>query len=149
MRIAFSFCKSGLLCKFHMWLLSVLHPYDYGWGLSFCAFEGFVLRMAKGTNEHLNGPLRAFYPKGRNLSRAASAARKRDLALINARSRKVFSFHSAQELWDLELLSCCTWFDKSLEAFQPPYSSPQKLSGKPSPCAGRSGYPPRPGSRPG
>ncbi|MGN8875978.1 IS30 family transposase [Pseudoflavonifractor sp. HCP28S3_F10] len=62
----------------------------------------------KGTNENLNGMLREFYPKGRNLSRAAPAALKRNLALINARPHKVLNFHSAQELWDFELNSCCT-----------------------------------------
>ena len=67
----------------------------------YCAWQ-------KGTNENLNGLLREFYPKGRNLSRVAPATLKRNLALINARPRKVLNFHSAQELWDFELNSCCT-----------------------------------------
>ena len=67
----------------------------------YCAWQ-------KGTNENLNGLLREFYPKGRNLSRVAPATLKRNLALINARPRKVLNFHSAQELWDIELNSCCT-----------------------------------------
>ena len=67
----------------------------------YCAWQ-------KGTNENLNGLLREFYPKGRNLSRAAPATLKRNLALINARPRKVLNFHSAQKLWDFELNSCCT-----------------------------------------
>ena len=67
----------------------------------YCAWQ-------KGTNENLNGLLREFYPKGRNLSRVAPATLKRNLALINARPRKVLNFHSAQELWDAELNSCCT-----------------------------------------
>ena len=67
----------------------------------YCAWQ-------KGTNENLNGLIREFYPKGRNLSRVASATLKRNLALINARPRKVLNFHSAQELWDFELNSCCT-----------------------------------------
>ena len=54
------------------------------------------------------GLLREFYPKGRNLSRVAPATLKRNLALINARPRKVLNVHSAQELWDFELNSCCT-----------------------------------------
>ena len=62
----------------------------------------------KGTNENLNGLLREFYPKGRNLSRVAPATLKRNLALVNARPRKVLNFHSAQKLWDFELNSCCT-----------------------------------------
>ena len=67
----------------------------------YCAWQ-------KGTNENLNGLLREFYPKGKNLSRVAPATLKRNLALINARPRKVLNFHSAQELWQLELNSCCT-----------------------------------------
>ena len=67
----------------------------------YCAWQ-------KGTNENLNGLLREFYPKGRNLSRVAPATLKRNLALINARPRKMLNFHSAQELWDFELNSCCT-----------------------------------------
>ena len=67
----------------------------------YCAWQ-------KGTIENLNGLLREFYPKGRNLSRVAPATLKRNLALINARPRKVLNFHSAQELWNLELLSCCS-----------------------------------------
>ncbi len=67
----------------------------------YCAWQ-------KGSNENSNGLLREFYPKGRNLSRVASATLKRNLALINARPRKVLNFCSAQSLWDLELLNCCT-----------------------------------------
>ena len=67
----------------------------------YCAWQ-------KGTNENLNGLLREFYPKGRNLSCVAPATLKRNLALINARPRKVLNFHSPQELWDFELNSCCT-----------------------------------------
>ena len=72
------------------------------WGKSALAWA------QKGTNENLNGLLREFYPKGRNLSRVAPATLKRNLALINARPRKVLNFHSPQELWDFELNSCCT-----------------------------------------
>ena len=43
----------------------------------------------KGTNENLNGLLREFYPKGRNLSRVSPATLKKNLALINARPKKV------------------------------------------------------------
>ena len=67
----------------------------------YCAWQ-------KGTNENANGLLRAFYPKGRNLSRVAPATLKRNLALINARPREVLNFRSAQDLWDFELASCCT-----------------------------------------
>ena len=61
-----------------------------------------------GTNENSNGLLREFYPKGRNLSHVAPATLKRNLALINARPRKVLNFRSAQDLWVFELSSCCT-----------------------------------------
>ena len=67
----------------------------------YCAWQ-------KGTNENSNGLLREFYPKGRNLSRVAPAMLKRNLALINARPRKVLNFRSAQDLWVFELSSCCT-----------------------------------------
>ena len=67
----------------------------------YCAWQ-------KGTNENCNGLLREFYPKGRNLSHVAPKTLKRNLALINARPRKVLNFHSAQFLWDIELSKCCT-----------------------------------------
>ena len=73
----------------------------------YCAWQ-------KGTNENLNGLLREFYPRGRNLSRVAPATLKRGLALLNARPRKVLNFRSAQDLWDFQLNSCCAWFDNSL-----------------------------------
>ena len=67
----------------------------------YCAWQ-------KGSNENSNGLLREFYPKGRNLSRVSPKTLKKNLALINARPRKVLGFRSAQSLWDLELLNCCT-----------------------------------------
>jgi len=67
----------------------------------YCAWQ-------KGTNENLNGLLREFYPKGRNLSRVSPATLKRNLALLNARPRKVLNFCSTQSLWEHELLNCCT-----------------------------------------
>ena len=67
----------------------------------YCAWQ-------RGTNDNSNGLLREFYPKGRNLSRVAPATLKRNLALINARPRKVLGFRSAQSLWDFELADCCT-----------------------------------------
>ena len=57
----------------------------------YCAWQ-------KGAIENLNGLLREFYPKGRKLSRVAPATLKRDLALLNARPRKVLNFYSAH-LW--------------------------------------------------
>lgn len=67
----------------------------------YCAWQ-------KGTNENLNGLLREFYPKGRNLSRVSAATLKRNLTLLNARPRKVLNFRSAQDLWNFELAMCCT-----------------------------------------
>ena len=56
----------------------------------YCAWQ-------KGAIENLNGLLREFYPQGRNLSRVAPATLKRNLALLNARPRKVLNFRSAQD----------------------------------------------------
>ena len=67
----------------------------------YCAWQ-------KGSNENSNGLLREFYPKGRNLSRVSPATLKRNLALLNARPRKVLNFRSPADLWELELLNCCT-----------------------------------------
>ncbi len=62
----------------------------------YCAWQ-------KGTNENSNGLLREFYPKGRNLSRVSPTTLKRNLALINARPRKVLNFISAQDSLNSEL----------------------------------------------
>ena len=78
----------------------------------YCAWQ-------KGAIENLNVLLREFYPRGRNLSRVAPATLKRNLALLNARPRKVLNFRSAQDLWEFELASCCTWFDNSLSIWPP------------------------------
>ena len=64
----------------------------------YCAWQ-------KGSNENCNGLLREFYPKGRNLSRVSPKTLLRNLALINARPRKVLGFVSAQDSWNLELKS--------------------------------------------
>ena len=56
----------------------------------------------------IQAKIREVYPKGRNLSKVAPATLRRNLELINARPRKVLNFHSAQELWDFELYSCCS-----------------------------------------
>ena len=62
----------------------------------------------KGTNENLNGLLREFYPKGRNLSRVSPATLKKSLALINARPKKVLGFQKTVDLFELNLKKCCT-----------------------------------------
>ena len=67
----------------------------------YCAWQ-------KGTNENLNGLLREFYPKGRNLSRVSPATLKKNLALINARPKKVLGFQKPVDLFLASLNSCCT-----------------------------------------
>ena len=67
----------------------------------YCAWQ-------KGTNENLNGLLREFYPKGRNLSRVSPATLKKNLALINARPKKVLHYQTPQDLFELNLSYCCT-----------------------------------------
>ena len=67
----------------------------------YCAWQ-------KGTNENLNGLLREFYPKGRNLSTVSLATLKKNLALINARLKKVLGFQKPVDLFELSLKKCCT-----------------------------------------
>ena len=67
----------------------------------YCAWQ-------KGTNENLNGLLREFYPKGRNLSRVSPATLKKNLALINARPKKVLGFKKPVDLFEFSLKKCCT-----------------------------------------
>ncbi len=58
----------------------------------YCAWQ-------KGTNENLNGLLREFYPKGRNLSNVNPETLKKNLALINARPKKVLGFKKPVDLF--------------------------------------------------
>ena len=67
----------------------------------YCAWQ-------KGTNENLNGLLREFYPKGRNLSRVSPTTLKKNLALINARPKKVLGFQKPSDLFDFFVNNCCT-----------------------------------------
>ncbi len=67
----------------------------------YCAWQ-------KGTNENLNGLLRKFYPKGRNLSRVSPTTLKKNPALINARSKKVLGFKKTVDLFEFSLSKCCT-----------------------------------------
>lgn len=67
----------------------------------YCAWQ-------KGTNENLNGLLREFYPKGRNLSRVSEKTLEKNLALINARPKKVLGFKKPQDLFEQFLSECCT-----------------------------------------
>lgn len=67
----------------------------------YCAWQ-------KGTNENLNGLLREFYPKGRNLSHVSEKTLKKNLALLNARPKKVLLFSTPQFLFEQNLKNCCT-----------------------------------------
>ncbi len=67
----------------------------------YCAWQ-------KGTNENLNGLLREFYPKGRNLSRVSPATLKKNLALINARPKKVLNYNNPLDLFNDSIKKCCT-----------------------------------------
>ena len=62
----------------------------------------------KGTNENLNGLLREFYPKGHNLDRVSEKTLKKNLALINARPKKVLNFKKPVDLFYENLAKCCT-----------------------------------------
>ena len=72
----------------------------------YCAWQ-------KGTNENLNGLLREFYPKGKNLSRVSPKTLEKNLALINARPKKVLGYKKPVDLFNLFLTKCCTQFDNS------------------------------------
>ena len=67
----------------------------------YCAWQ-------KGTNENLNGLLREFYPKGKNLERVSEKTLKKNLALINARPKKVLNFQKPIDLFNEYLKKCCT-----------------------------------------
>ena len=67
----------------------------------YCAWQ-------KGTNENLNGLLREFYPKGRNLERVSPKTLEKNLALINARPKKVLGFKKPVDLFNFFLSKCCT-----------------------------------------
>lgn len=67
----------------------------------YCAWQ-------KGTNENLNGLLREFYPKGRDLSRVSPKTLEKNLALINARPKKVLGYQKPIDLFNFFLTKCCT-----------------------------------------
>ncbi len=67
----------------------------------YCAWQ-------KGTNENLNELLREFYPKGRDLTRVSEITLKKNLALINARPKKVLNFKKPCDLFNEFLAKCCT-----------------------------------------
>ena len=62
----------------------------------------------KGTNENLNGLLREFYPKGRNLSKVSEVTLKKNLAFINARPKKVLKYKKPVDLFNEFISMCCT-----------------------------------------
>lgn len=67
----------------------------------YCAWQ-------KGSNENLNGLLREFYPKGRNLSCVSPTTLKKNPALINARPKKALKFVKPVDLFEFYLKKCCT-----------------------------------------
>ena len=67
----------------------------------YCAWQ-------KGTNENLNGLLREFYPKGRSLENISGKRLKKNLALINARPRKVLNYQTPIDLFEENIAKCCT-----------------------------------------
>ncbi len=68
-----------------------------------------TLKKKEGTNENLNGLLREFYPKGHNLSRVNEKTLQKNLALINARPKKVLNFKKPLDLFnEKNLAKCCT-----------------------------------------
>ena len=67
----------------------------------YCAWQ-------KGTNENLNGLLREFYPKGRDLSRVSPKTLEKNLELINSRPKKVLNYQKPIDLFNEFLKKCCT-----------------------------------------
>lgn len=67
----------------------------------YCAWQ-------KGTNENLNGLLREFYPKGRNLARVSAKTLAQNVAKINNRPKKVLNYKTPADLFEQELQKCCT-----------------------------------------
>lgn len=62
----------------------------------YCAWQ-------KGTNENLNGLLREFYPKGRDLARVSAKTLAQNVAKINNRPKKVLNFQTPADLFEQEL----------------------------------------------
>ena len=67
----------------------------------YCAWQ-------KGTNENLNGLLREFYPKGRNLARVSAKTLAQNVAKINNRPKKMLNYKTPADLFEQELQKCCT-----------------------------------------
>ena len=63
----------------------------------YCAWQ-------KGTNENLNGLLREFYPKGRNLARVSAKTLAQNVAKINNRPKKVLNYKKPAELFEQKML---------------------------------------------
>lgn len=66
----------------------------------YCAWQ-------KGTNENLNGLLREFYPKGRNLSRVSEETLKKNLA-YKRQAQKVLEYKKSVDLFNFFISKCCT-----------------------------------------
>lgn len=67
----------------------------------YCAWQ-------KGTNENSNGLLREFYPKSMDLSKTNEKEVQDTLELLNNRPRKCINYKTPNELFNENLLNCCT-----------------------------------------
>ena len=67
----------------------------------YCAWQ-------KGTNENSNGLLREFYPKSMDLSKTNEKEVNDILELLNNRPRKCINYKTPNEVFNENLLLCCT-----------------------------------------
>ena len=63
---------------------------------AYCAWQ-------KWTDVNLNGLLREYFPKGRNLSRVSRTTLKKNPALINAEPKKLLGFKKTNDLFELSV----------------------------------------------
>ena len=67
----------------------------------------------KWTDVNLNGLLREYFPKGRNLSRVSRTTLKNNPALINAEPKKLLGFKKRMICLNCPSQKCCILFDNS------------------------------------
>ena len=91
--------NKGVFCYYSRKNNTILHNMYFA--DPYCAWQ-------KGTNENLNGLIREFYPKRRNLERVNEKTLKKNLALINAKPNKVLHFQKPIDLFNKYLAKCCT-----------------------------------------
>jgi transposase, IS30 family len=77
-------------------------------GLS-CFFANPYHSWERGLNEHTNGLLRQFFPKGTNFKIVKPEALKRVVDLINHRPRKSLDYRTPyEEFYPSDIRTCCT-----------------------------------------